>query len=473
MDPLKYKIEEVIKFLNPFLPIANSHVVNFITKNVWETVIPEDIKYDMNIYGSNNLLLKFWTNNPSTNSLSKFVALARCYILETYPTCYFKKRDNVLKSLDIDLNEVYKLKEFMSAKKKHEVEILTSIINAFSELMDVNVIVDIGGGKGYLSSLLALAHNLNVLGIDSQSINSEGARNRTIKFEKYWTSISKNNAKSNSIIKEKLNNYEEYYEKYKRKPIVIDKTYKQVTEYVTDHTNIAALVEKKFDAIKNKRAGLVGLHTCVNVGCCYHLLEEEFTIDPIWQDVKEALNSEKCYGFPVSQFLKNKQFKLGRDARMCASQSPEKIFNLKDLEYPTKPLFYRALLQLYLEQEIGLNEIKRQHVGRLAHKCSTFNEYVHKAVKRLKLDDVQVDDEKIYNLYQTHLLEFEKLKIFFLLKQALAPVIEGLILMDRLLYLYEQGITEAFVAELFDPLRSPRNHAIIALNKEITIKSIS
>ncbi|XP_050546284.1 probable methyltransferase-like protein 25 isoform X8 [Daktulosphaira vitifoliae] len=382
MDPLKYKIEEVIKFLNPFLPIANSHVVNFITKNVWETVIPEDIKYDMNIYGSNNLLLKFWTNNPSTNSLSKFVALARCYILETYPTCYFKKRDNVLKSLDIDLNEVYKLKEFMSAKKKHEVEILTSIINAFSELMDVNVIVDIGGGKGYLSSLLALAHNLNVLGIDSQSINSEGARNRTIKFEKYWTSISKNNAKSNSIIKEKLNNYEEYYEKYKRKPIVIDKTYKQVTEYVTDHTNIAALVEKKFDAIKNKRAGLVGLHTCgslattclklftnpqnnlmllVNVGCCYHLLEEEFTIDPIWQDVKEALNSEKCYGFP--------------------------------LEYPTKPLFYRALLQLYLEQEIGLNEIKRQHVGRLAHKCSTFNEYVHKAVKRLKLDDVQVDDE--------------------------------------------------------------------------------
>ncbi|XP_050546281.1 probable methyltransferase-like protein 25 isoform X6 [Daktulosphaira vitifoliae] len=440
MDPLKYKIEEVIKFLNPFLPIANSHVVNFITKNVWETVIPEDIKYDMNIYGSNNLLLKFWTNNPSTNSLSKFVALARCYILETYPTCYFKKRDNVLKSLDIDLNEVYKLKEFMSAKKKHEVEILTSIINAFSELMDVNVIVDIGGGKGYLSSLLALAHNLNVLGIDSQSINSEGARNRTIKFEKYWTSISKNNAKSNSIIKEKLNNYEEYYEKYKRKPIVIDKTYKQVTEYVTDHTNIAALVEKKFDAIKNKRAGLVGLHT-LNVGCCYHLLEEEFTIDPIWQDVKEALNSEKCYGFP--------------------------------LEYPTKPLFYRALLQLYLEQEIGLNEIKRQHVGRLAHKCSTFNEYVHKAVKRLKLDDVQVDDEKIYNLYQTHLLEFEKLKIFFLLKQALAPVIEGLILMDRLLYLYEQGITEAFVAELFDPLRSPRNHAIIALNKEITIKSIS
>jgi len=28
-----------------------------------------------------------------------------------------------------------------------------------------------------------------------------------------------------------------------------------------------------------------------------------------------------------------------------------------------------------------------------------------------------------------------------------------------------QGINEAFVAKLFDPLLSPRNHAIIALKK--------
>lgn len=40
--------------------------------------------------------------------------------------------------------------------------------------------------------------------------------------------------------------------------------------------------------------------------------------------------------------------------------------------------------------------------------------------------------------YEKYLIEYERLKVFFLLKQALAPVVEGLILMDRLLYLYEQ-----------------------------------
>lgn len=50
----------------------------------------------------------------------------------------------------------------------------------------------------------------------------------------------------------------------------------------------------------------------------------------------------------------------------------------------------------------------------------------------------QVNDQQISQLYDKHLIEYERLKVFFFLKQVLAPVIEGLILMDRLLYLYEQ-----------------------------------
>lgn len=177
-------------------------------------------------------------------------------------------------------------------------------------------------------------------------------------FQKYWQSIS---TKSNTfhekklnhpIIKEKLNTYEEYYEKYSRKPIVVGSTYKQVTEYVTEHTNIVSLVQNEFNINNNERFALVGLHTCgslattclklfiepknsfkllVNIGCCYHLIEEEFTVNKFWQDVENALNKNESYGFPVSKCLKDKQFKLGRDARMCASQSPEKIFNSKDV----------------------------------------------------------------------------------------------------------------------------------------------
>jgi len=379
----------------------------------------------------------------------------------------------------------------MAAKKMHEVEIMAKFVADLSKYAGTEIIVDIGGGKGYLSSLLALAYNLNVLGIDSQSINSEGARNRTLKFEKYWQSIlNKSNdfpkqKTSYPIIKEKLNTYAEYYEKYSRKSTVVDSTYKQVTEYVTEHTNIANLVQNEFKINNKEEFALVGLHTCgslattclklftetnnclkllVNVGCCYHLIEEEFTNDTFWNDVEHALNTTESYGFPVSKYLIDKQFVLGRDARMCASQSPEKIFNKKDVINPTKPLFFRALLQVYLVEELGYEKIHRCHVGRLANKCLTFNEYVQKALKRLQLN-IEIDDEKINTFYDKHLNEYERMKVFFFLKQTLAPVIEGLIIMDRLLYLYEQGITEAFVTKLFDPLLSPRNHAIVALKK--------
>lgn len=135
---------------------------------------------------------------------------------------------------------------------------------------------------------------------------------------------------------------------------MVGNTYKQVTEYVTEHTNIAPIVKNEFKVNDKDEFTLVGLHTCgslattclklftepknnlkllVNVGCCYHLIEEEFTVNQFWHDIENALNRNESYGFPVSKYLKDKHFELGRDARMCASQSPEKIFNSKDVNY--------------------------------------------------------------------------------------------------------------------------------------------
>ena len=39
-------------------------------------------------------------------------------------------------------------------------------------------VVDLGSGKGYLSSTLALQHGLDVIGIDSQQGNTHGAIQR-------------------------------------------------------------------------------------------------------------------------------------------------------------------------------------------------------------------------------------------------------------------------------------------------------
>lgn len=52
---------------------------------------------------------------------------------------------------------------------------------------------------------------------------------------------------------------------------------------------------------------------------------------------------------------------------------------------------------------------------------------------------------------------------YWSLRAALGPLLETLILLDRLLFLQEQGSTlEAYLLPIFDPSISPRNVAIIA-----------
>ena len=49
--------------------------------------------------------------------------------------------------------------------------------------------IDIGSGRGYLSSQLSLMYSLQVLGIDSSSVNTESAQQRTQKLEKHWNGL--------------------------------------------------------------------------------------------------------------------------------------------------------------------------------------------------------------------------------------------------------------------------------------------
>ena len=53
---------------------------------------------------------------------------------------------------------------------------------------------------------------------------------------------------------------------------------------------------------------------------------------------------------------------------------------------------------------------------------------------------------------------------FYSMRLLLAPVIETAILLDRMLFVYEQGYTPALVP-IFDPELSPRNHVLVAVKK--------
>ncbi|XP_057240862.1 probable methyltransferase-like protein 25 isoform X5 [Malurus melanocephalus] len=221
---------------------------------------------------------------------------------------------------------------------------------------------------------------------------------------------------------------------------------------------------------------LVGLHTCgdlaantlrifaakpeikaiCSVGCCYHLLSEQFE------------NQEECHdqvwGFPMCQYLKDKGWCCGRNARMSACLALERVAVGQML--PTESLFYRAVLQVIIEEIYGVTKSDR-HVGKTFSKSSSFIDYVRRSLKKLELDDSKLPDSCIMNYYEKYKHRMNELEAFNMLKVVLAPCIEVLILLDRLCYLKEQeNIAWSGLVKLFDPVKSPRCYAVIALKNQ-------
>ncbi len=52
--------------------------------------------------------------------------------------------------------------------------------------------IDIGSGRGYLSSQLSLMHGLHVLGVDSSSVNTHSAQTRSKRLQKQWNGLVRN-----------------------------------------------------------------------------------------------------------------------------------------------------------------------------------------------------------------------------------------------------------------------------------------
>lgn len=105
---------------------------------------------------------------------------------------------------------------------------------------------------------------------------------------------------------------------------VLQENYKTTTHYITPGTDFIELFEQYFPHENPTGFCLSGLHTCgnlassclkifvenkdidviCNVGCCYHLLVEEFCVDELFGNNKVREMVTDC-GFPMSNYLKN------------------------------------------------------------------------------------------------------------------------------------------------------------------------
>uniref|UniRef100_UPI00398E6F24 probable methyltransferase-like protein 25 isoform X2 n=1 Tax=Pristiophorus japonicus TaxID=55135 RepID=UPI00398E6F24 len=541
LDVVKSKIGCLTEFLDIYLRIANVHTVDFYTKDVWNefvAVSPETV--------ISHLLSQQGGGSP----------------------------DMFLKT-----------STFMNTKKSHEVEVMSEVIACVAKYCNIQQVIDIGSGKGYLSSYLSMQYGLNVYGIDSSSTNTNGANERNRKLKRYWKVYQRqkkplnqdsapehleekqmHSVESFTYIREQIgfgreqesspqtqsshvqspvqtpisaafiesetnktkeidasaqivgplenecNGAENLFlellstdavemsslsrqkknldekEKERRKTASLEAKAKRIKEanlyspltlHVTSTTELRDIISDIKDSM------MVGLHTCgdlasntlrifmtkpelkavCSVGCCYHLLSEEFEL---------LDDSEECcpgpWGFPMSRYLRGSVWRCGRNARMSACLPLERVTVGHGL--PSESLFYRAVLQVIIKEHFGNGKTyttlqrTNNHVGKIYSKSSSFVDYTRKSIEKLGMDSSKMSDSLIQGYYDRYMPRMKELEAFNLLKVALAPCIEGLILLDRLCYLKEQeNIAWSALVQLFDPLKSPRCYAIIGMKK--------
>uniref|UniRef100_A0A3B4ERR9 Methyltransferase like 25 n=1 Tax=Pundamilia nyererei TaxID=303518 RepID=A0A3B4ERR9_9CICH len=563
LTEIQQRIDEVTRFLSITLNIANAHTVEFYTHDVWKrfvAVSPEDVlsavvptkQESEGLFFSFLLFTTFGFCNDTKRLVDtqELVQAAKEHSLPSLGLCM--SRENLLQDLrDMKSESVaaFESDEFMTSKKSHEVQSMSEVVACLAQHCGVNQVIDVGSGKGYLSSFLSLQYALRVYGIDSSSTNTHGAQERNRKLKKFSKAYQKHtkaartqaeatHSPQEELIEKKtgLNGDEDVFsgngprirsqeeervltsssdinptvegrseqnletdelflsalsvdviqpasprvppsqlsaeERERRKRENLERkaqsradstgaVFSPLTSYVTAETELRDLINELEDAV------MVGLHTCgdlapstlrmfvakpelaavCSVGCCYHLLSEEF--DHCLQSV--------C-GFPLSQYLRDQSCFCGRNARMSACLALERVALGQGIQMES--LFYRAVLHVILRDHYSSYKSEKR-VGNVYSKAKSFVDYVRRALRRLELDESKSKKKKIYTCAFSHV------GLFLQLKVTLAPCIEGLILLDRLCYLKEQeDVSFSALVQLFDPLLSPRCYAVIGLKND-------
>ncbi|XP_069556455.1 probable methyltransferase-like protein 25 [Brachyistius frenatus] len=572
LPEIQRRIDEVKRFLSVTLNIANAHTVEFYTHDVWKRFIavspqevtsavsscsdqqgaPQDKEQSATMFG-------FCSDTNRLVDTHELLQAAKAHSFPGLGVCM--SRDELLQDLRENRDKSgtppaqtgadLEPDEFMNSKKSHEVQSMSEVVACLAQQCGVKQVIDVGSGKGYLSSFLSLQYDLRVYGIDSSISNTHGAQERNRKLKKFSRAFQKHTKATraraeakhspqeetklgpngdedvlhgdgvgngsreeekvlirssdvNSAM-ERLNpETEELFlsalsldevqstssrvppsqlsaeERERRKRENLERKAKSradssasavfspLTSYVTAETELRELIVELEDAV------MVGLHTCgdlapstlrmfvskpelaavCSVGCCYHLLSEEF--DPAGQ---ECLH--RVCGFPLSQYLRDQSWFCGRNARMSACLALERVSLGQGIQMES--LFYRAVLHVILRDHYGCYKSEKR-VGNVYSKAKSFVDYVHRALRRLELDESKLSDSDIQAYHDTYRARMAEMHAFNMLKVTLAPCIEGLILLDRLCYLKEQeDVSFSALVQLFDPLLSPRCYAVVGL----------
>lgn len=312
-------------------------------------------------------------------------------------------------------------------KKKHELSILHNTFQSLNQVHKINNIIDLGGGVGNLSRTFCNYSNVNATCIEANPELIDSGK-------KY---LKKHPLKNGSI-----HFLEGYFPKIKS----LDQVLNQKKSLMLGlHTCGGLAVELILSHIKSENPMLLSF------GCCYHKLNIETQIN-------------------LSSAAKENPLTFSIHALTLATRGHNNI-DFKEYDYSRKMKSYRYSLHLFILEELKVNEFISVGDGNKAAYNGQFSEYAFS--KLLELYEKKIIPQKEFED-----ISKERLTIFFnrtstkdkvskmlaanIIRWQLGRVIEIYILLDRAIFLQEQGYSVSF-DQYFDEKLSPRNIGILSI----------
>nr|XP_046254887.1 protein RRNAD1 [Scatophagus argus] len=203
-----------------------------------------------------------------------------------------------------------------------------------------------------------------------------------------------------------------------------------------------------------------------SVACCYMKITTKENPTPPGLVVcptpatpgQESPPSE--FGYPMSSWVQGLPgHQLSYKAREGACHAVEDyVRRLREESELLKTHCYRAMLETFIRdtrpdlRRAGIQTIKKAHL-------LPFTEYARLGLARVGLPpELPLDPQRV----EAMLKQQGRVVVYFSLTLLLAPVVETLVLLDRMIYLQENGVDSQLVP-LFNPNFSPRNFVLVAL----------
>ncbi|CAH0625255.1 unnamed protein product [Chrysodeixis includens] len=317
---LRHKIDSITKFLSPLSNLANCHMVEFITQNHWEKLLPASLRLSLEGLPLNDAVEQFWCTAASqevkgTSCLSNWISNARSHCLAVnneYCLSADQLQDRI-RSWGGDIQPEVRVKEFMTSKKSYEVQTMSRLVASLHSLCGCSCSVEAGGGRGQLPVALSLAYRVPSLTLDCDAAAVAAAPARILIIQKQWHAIAK---RIKNGIEESMSDS------------IQRNLHRFAAAFITHRTDLLSIVRHKFPEFdgQDTKLLLTGLHTCGNLGpdslrifttqpstaavfnvpCCYHLLTETIDVNTfdVFQRDHGCGTVESSQGFPMSEYLR-------------------------------------------------------------------------------------------------------------------------------------------------------------------------